>query len=155
MTYFGAGRATLTAMSLPGFARTIAVGGIAVGVACTQSPSQPNCAGVGGAPMVEYQLFFGRDIAGRPALTDQEWADFAEQVVTPQLPDGFTAFDADGQWMNPATRRIIREQTKVIIVALPATDTTTFAIATVRNAYRTRFHQQSVGMTAQPVCGAF
>lgn len=105
--------------------------------------------------MVEYQLFFGRDIAGRPALTDQEWGDFAEQVVTPHLPDGFTAFDADGQWMNPATRRIIRQRTKVIIVAMPATDAAASAIATVRDAYRTLFRQQSVGVTAHPICGAF
>ena len=155
MAYFGADRATLTAMSLLGFARTIAVGSIALGVACTQTPPQPTCARVDGTPMVEYQLFFGRDIAGRPALTDQEWGDFAEQVVTPHLPDGFTAFDADGQWMNPATRRIIRQRTKVIIVAMPATDAAASAIATVRDAYRTQFHQQSVGMTVHPVCGAF
>ena len=56
--------------------------------------------------------------------------DFAEQVVTP-LPDGFTAFDADGQWINPATRRIIRQRTKVIIVATPATDAAASAIATL------------------------
>lgn len=80
--------------------------------------------------------------------------DFAEQVVT-HLPDGFTAFDADGQWMNPATRRIIRQRTKVIIVAMPATDAAASAIATVRDAYRTLFRQQSVGVTAHPICGAF
>ncbi len=74
--------------------------------ACTRPPASPSCAGLGGTPMLEYQLFFGRGIPGRSALTDQEWADFAADVVTPQLPDGFTEFDADGQWMNPATHRI-------------------------------------------------
>jgi Protein of unknown function (DUF3574) len=127
----------------------------ALGGGCTHSPAPPACAGAGGAPMLEYQLFFGRDIHGRPALTDQEWADFAEQVVTPHLPDGFTVFDADGQWMNPATRRITREKTKVIVVALPDTEAAAPAIAAVRDAYRTRFHQHSVGMTVHPTCGAF
>ena len=105
--------------------------------------------------MLEYQLFFGRDIQGRPTLTDQEWADFAEQVVTPNLADGFTAFDAYGQWKNPATHRIAKEKTKVIVAALPDTEAAAHAIAAVRDAYRAQFRQQSVGMTVHPACGAF
>jgi hypothetical protein len=117
--------------------------------------ASPSCAGVGGTPMLEYQLYFGRGISGRADLTDREWADFAEQIITPSLPDGFTTFDADGQWMNPATRRIGRERTKVLIVALPDTPATASAVAAIKDAYRTQFHQQSVGTTVHPTCGAF
>lgn len=123
--------------------------------ACTQPPASPSCAGLGGTPMLEYQLFFGRGIPGRSALTDQEWADFAADAVTPRLPDGFTALDADGQWLNPATRRIIRERTKVLIVAVPDTPATEAAITAIKDAYRQQFHQQSVGTVVQPVCAAF
>jgi hypothetical protein len=70
--------------------------------------------------MLEYELFFGRSIPGRSALTDREWAEFATHVVTPRLPDGFTAFDAEGQWMNPTTHRIIAERTKIIVAAVRA-----------------------------------
>ena len=105
--------------------------------------------------MLEYHLFFGRDIAGRPALTDPEWADFVKRVVTPHLPDGFTAFDADGQWMNPATHHIAKERTKVIIVALPNAPEAASAIAAVSDAYRAHYRQQSVGRTVHPVCGSF
>jgi hypothetical protein len=122
---------------------------------CAPTPSPLSCARVGGAPMLEYQLFFGRSIPGRPALMDQEWADFAEQVVTPHLPAGFTAFDADGQWMNPATHRISKERTKVLIVAVPDTADSASAIAAIKDGYRARFHQQSVGTTVHPTCGAF
>ena len=105
--------------------------------------------------MLEYQLFFGRSVPGRPPLTDQEWTQFAADVVTPNLPDGFTALDADGQWQNPATRRISQERTKVIIVAVPDTPAAAAAISAVKEAYRTRFHQQSIGTTIHAVCGAF
>jgi hypothetical protein len=88
-------------------------------------------------------------------LTDQEWQDFAERVVTPRLPDGFTVFDADGQWMDPATRRIIRERTKVVMVAVPDSVATATAIAAIKDAYRSQFHQRSVGTTVQPICAAF
>jgi hypothetical protein len=110
----------------------------------------PDCSRVGGAAMLEYQLFFGR-----AAVTDQQWADFAAQVVTPNLPDGFTAFDADGQWMNPDTHQISRERTKVIIVAVPDTAVARTAIARVKDEYRRRFHQIAVGTVVHPVCGAF
>jgi len=100
--------------------------------------------------MLEYQLFFGR-----AHITDQEWVEFAARVVTPNLPDGFTAFDADGQWLNPDTRRISQERTRVIVVAVPDTPVARSAIAQIKDEYRQRFHQISVGTVVHPVCGAF
>jgi hypothetical protein len=41
------------------------------------------------------------------------------------------------------------------VVAVPDTPASTAAITAVKNAYLTRFHQQSVGTTVHPVCGAF
>ena len=130
----------------PGF-RVLVLGVLAT-AGC--SPPPLSCAHLGGAPMLEYDLFFGR-----ASVTDQEWTEFTAQVVTPHLPDGFTAFDADGQWMNPATHQISKERTKVIVVALPDTPAGDAAIAAIKDAYRTQFHQQSVGTTVHPVCGAF
>jgi hypothetical protein len=118
-------------------------------------PSPLACAGVGGAPTLEYELFFGRSIPGRSALTDREWAEFATHVVTPRLPDGFTAFDAEGQWMNPTTHRIIAERTEVVVAAVPDTAATAAAIAAIKDAYRAQFQQRSVGASVHAICGAF
>jgi hypothetical protein len=57
--------------------------------------------------------------------------------------------------MHPATRRISSERTKVLVVAVPDTAASAAAIAAIKDAYRTQFHQQSVGTTIHPVCGAF
>jgi hypothetical protein len=133
------------------FIRALAI--CALATACT--PAAPSCARLGGTPMLEYHLFFGRDIQGRPPLTDAEWAGFAARVVTPNLPDGFTAFDAAGQWQNPVTHRIVREPTKVIIVAVSDTPANAAAITAVEDAYTSQFHQQSVGTSVAPVCAAF
>jgi hypothetical protein len=135
--------------------RAIAISGIALASGCARAPSQLACTDPGLTAMLEYQLFFGRGIPARPALTEQDWAEFTAEVITPHLPDGFTAFDADGQWMNPTTRRIIAEKTKVLLVVLPGTEAAATAIAAIRDAYRIKFHQQSVGMAVHPVCGAF
>ena len=57
--------------------------------------------------MVEYQLFFGRS-----NVSDEAWAKFAAQVITPDLPSGFTELDAEGQWLNPGTSQISRERSR-------------------------------------------
>lgn len=100
--------------------------------------------------MLEYQLFFGRT-----SVPAEAWSDFVATVVTANLPDGFTVLEGEGQWMNPASRRISHERTTIIIVAVPDTAASAAAIAAAKNAYTQRFHQQSVGTVIHPVCGAF
>jgi hypothetical protein len=117
---------------------------------CSQLPGSLPCDRLGGAPMLEYQLFFGRT-----SVTDQQWADFTANVVTANLPDGFTAFDTEGQWMNPTTHRIIHERSNVILVIMPDTAASKAAVEAVKDDYLKRFHQQSVGNIILPVCGAF
>ncbi|HEY7576511.1 MAG TPA: DUF3574 domain-containing protein [Acetobacteraceae bacterium] len=108
------------------------------------------CERLGGAPMLEYELFFGRS-----NVSDQAWAEFAAQVVTPNLPAGFTELDADGQWLNPDTRLVGRERSKVLIAVLPDNPATASAIAHIKDEYRQRFAQLVVGTVVHPVCGAF
>src|SRR5262245_27163236 len=63
------------------------------------------------------ELCFGRSLKGREAPTDAGWAGFAAQTITPNFPDGFTVFDGEGQWRNPQTGQIVRERTKIVLVA--------------------------------------
>lgn len=105
--------------------------------------------------MAVAQLFFGLSVRGRGPVTAAEWRKFAASTLSRYFPDGFTAYDGSGQWMDPRTRRIIREPSKVVIVA--ANDDAQFAsnIAAVSDAYRAEFHQQSVGVVTQTACAAF
>jgi hypothetical protein len=81
--------------------------------------------------------------------------EFAAQVITRDLPAGFTELDADGQWMNQGTRQISRQRSKVVIVAVPDTPVTASAIAHIKDEYRQRFAQIVVGTVVHPVCAAF
>ena len=117
---------------------------------CSRPQTSLPCDRLGGAPMLEYQLFFGRS-----SVTDQDWANFTADVVTANLPGGFTAFDTEGQWMNPTTHRIIQERGKVILVIMPDTAASKASVEAVKDEYLKRFHQQSVGNIILPVCGAF
>jgi hypothetical protein len=105
--------------------------------------------------MLVAELFFGRDIRGRGPLSEAEWADFAAQIVTPNFPDGFTVTDGNGQWQNPATREITRQPTKIVLVAAPRSPDLAQRLSAVIDAYKTRFHQQSVGIITRDSCVAF
>ena len=105
--------------------------------------------------MLVAELFFGRNVRGRGPVTDAEWAEFAAQTVTPAFPDGFTAFDGDGQWQNPATGTIARDRAKVLLIAAKRSPDLPTRLAAVMDAYKARFQQQSVGIITRDSCGSF
>ena len=105
--------------------------------------------------MLVAELFFGRSIGGRGALSDAEWSEFAARFLTPNFPDGFTVTDGNGQWQNPATREITRQPTKIVLVAAKRTTDLGARLTAVIDAYKTRFNQQSVGVITRDSCAAF
>jgi hypothetical protein len=133
---------------------------ILVGACSIVEPAQPYaCLLPAEQRMLVAELFFGRDIPGRALLSDAEWAGFAADTVTPNFPDGFTVFDAEGQWRNPgrnpATGRIAHDPTKVLLVAAKRTPDLAARLSAVIEAYKTRFRQQSVGLVTRDSCAAF
>ena len=121
-----------------------------------QSPPQPyTCLLPGEQRMLVAELFFARNISGRGPLTEAEWAAFTAETITPNFPDGFTAFDGEGQWQNPATGRIARERTKILLVAATRGPDLAPRLSAVIDAYKSRFHQQSVAVITRDSCAAF
>ncbi len=88
-------------------------------------------------------------------MSDDEWADFAAQTVTPNFPDGFTALDGDGQWRNPDTGQIVSARTKILIVAAERTPDLARRLSVVIDSYKRRFRQQSVGIITRDLCAVF
>ena len=122
--------------------------------ACTH-PQPPRCAPGLGTPMAIFTLYLGKAIPNHDDLTDKEWRAFQDQIVTTNLPNGYTVLDGNGGWMNPITRKTIKEGTKILIVALPETPDSLAAVERIRTAYQLKFHQQLVGMTVEQACGLF
>ena len=106
--------------------------------------------------MLIAELFFGRDRGGRRAVSDAEWSDFLASVVTPRFPDGLTVFDGYGQWRNPASGLIGRSpDVKIVLIAAPRSPDLAARLAALIDAYKIRFHQQSVGIITRDSCAAF
>jgi hypothetical protein len=105
--------------------------------------------------MLVAELFFGRGIPGRGLVSDAEWQAFATDVLTPNFPDGFTAYDGGGQWRNPETRAITSDPTKILLVVVPRAPDLRRRLGAVIDAYKARFGQQSVGIITRDACAAF
>jgi hypothetical protein len=105
--------------------------------------------------MLVAELFFGRGIKGRGPLTEAEWTEFAAQTITPNFPDGFTVFDGEGQWRNPQTGQIAHDPTKILLVAAKRDPDLARRLSAVIDAYKSEFHQQSVGLITRDSCAAF
>ena len=104
--------------------------------------------------MIEVDLLFGRNIGGRLGVTDKRWTVFLASEVTPRFPDGLTVFDASGQWRDAEKKRIVREPSKIVRIITADADAQA-KIDAVVEAYKKRFHQQSVGVVTRPACVSF
>jgi hypothetical protein len=148
-------------MSMPRFPGVLMLCLTAVVVACAPVPGTGpgtmalDCPARFGPPLLIFQLYMGRSMPPFGEVTDKDWNDFVDKVVTPALPNGFTTFDANGGWMSPASGKTIRERTKVLMTALPDADASVATVKRIRNDYQVKFHQQLVGMTVSPACGSF
>lgn len=115
--------------------------------------AQPVCAPPG-EPGTEIQLFFGRAKPGG-LVSEDEWLAFLDEVVTPAFPDGLTALDAEGRWLDPQAGRTIAEPSKIVVLYVFDRAAAEPLVARIAASYRERFQQQSVLTSERPACIAF
>lgn len=130
----------------------LALAGVA---ACATSEAPMTCPLPGQRSMIVAELFFGRAIPGRAPLTEAEWREFSDQVISSAFPDGFTSYDGEGQWRDPQTGAVTHEHTKILLVAVPPSSMLPDQLRGVIDDYRRRFDQKSVGLITRTACGAF
>jgi hypothetical protein len=106
-------------------------------------------------PMQRIELMFARNVRGHPGVGDAAWARFVAREITPRFPDGLTVIDASGQWRNPSTGKVTHEPTRLVIIVTADDATAGSGVAAIIAAYKTRFHQESVGVVSSAVCAAF
>lgn len=100
------------------------------------------------------QLFFGRSSGANGEVTDADWRGFLDAEVTPRFPDGLSVSDVYGQWKSPAGD-FVREDSKALFIVLAGKPGERERLDLIRDAYKRRFHQQSVLIVEQRACVAF
>jgi len=120
-------------------------------------PSAPAFAAcpVGERPMLHVRIYFGQTEGDGKPIAASAWEDFVAATVTPRFPEGFTVYDASGQWRDLKTNAIDREPSKIIEVDRRDTQDLHVKIEEIRKTYQKHFHQQAVGLVTLPACGSF
>ena len=127
---------------------------------CTSAPapSKPvaQCPLAGQEPYAVSELFFGRAIPGREPLTDTEW-DASRHTGDHRAVPRWLHLSSmpPGNVYDQASGRLINERSKVLLVAADPDSDLRTRIGSVINAYKTQFHQASVGVITNMACGAF
>lgn len=133
----------------------VAVGSLLLaGCVTTPPPPPPPVCPAGQSYQQTAQLFFGRNIGDKPGVTDGDFRKFVDEELTPRFPDGLTVLDGGGQWRGK-DEVLIREASKVVLIVLPKGRDASGRIEAVRNAYKSRFNQESVLVITQGSCVGF
>lgn len=120
------------------------------------SKAQPaSCPLAAQKPMLQIELFFGRDIPGRPPVSDAEWGVFSTTVLSKQFPDGSTTVTGQGQWLDPQAGKTIQEPSILVLITVDPNSQFEQKVSDVVEAYKKQFNQQSVGVVTEDVCARF
>ncbi|HEX2206294.1 MAG TPA: DUF3574 domain-containing protein [Longimicrobium sp.] len=92
---------------------------------------------------VSDRLFFGRDIPGGGSVSEEAWAAFLAEVVTPRFPEGLTVLRGEGQWRG-ANGAVVREPSFVVEITHPPSARVDAALDEIAAEYRRRFRQEAV-----------
>lgn len=105
--------------------------------------------------MLIVKMYFGQNMPGGRTVQSRAWTHFLSAAVTSRFPDGFTVYDAYGQWMDPKMSKPGQERSKVVEIAAPDSLAARTAITDIARSYRESFHQQSVGIVTSTSCATF
>jgi hypothetical protein len=101
--------------------------------------------------MRRVDLYFGRNIGQTAGVSEQEFAAFVEQEVSPRFPDGLTIADVQGRWRGQ-DGKIVREPSKVITLIVEKSDGAQQKIDAIRHASVAKFKQDAVMEISARVC---
>ncbi len=105
--------------------------------------------------MTQVDLYFGRNIPGGGEVSDAQWRQFLDEVVTPRFPDGLSVLDVYGQWKSTRTGTIARERSKRLSIIVSDAAAAAANVEAIKAAYKQRFRQESVLQSEGGVCAAF
>jgi hypothetical protein len=120
-----------------------------------EQPPAPVAAPCGdiGSLQTRTTLYFGLNRKGGN-VTEAQWQSFLRSEVTPRFPQGFTVWQADGQWRR-ADGIIEHERSEVLRIVHEDTPAVRAALASLIAKYKRSYQQESVLWETGTVCAAF
>lgn len=100
--------------------------------------------------MARLELVFGLGTT----VSEHAFRAFLAKEVTPRFPDGLSLFAGYGQWRD-SRGAIDKEASRLLLIWYVPNSTSDAKIEAIRQAYKTRFHQQSVLRADGQSCVSF
>lgn len=91
---------------------------------------------------IQVDLFLGRSIPGGGEVSQAQFQDFIDDIVSPLFSD-LTVFDTDGQYLD-STNTLIEEESKMVSLIFPDTKQNEANLNAVVESYIEQFQQESV-----------
>lgn len=93
--------------------------------------------------LIKEELYFGLSKPGGKTVSEAEWQQFLNRVITPRFKDGLTVMDANGQYLNNSGK-LIKERTKLIILVYETNPSKNQMVQETISSYKKTFHQEAV-----------
>jgi hypothetical protein len=121
-----------------------AQGGVLRGIRPLMRRPIPAAALRGAVDFARTELYFG---TAKPdgVVTDEQFREFLDRIITPRFPDGLTLLKGDGQFRD-GEGEIIKEESFVLILLYPLEEfqESSRRINAIRERYKDEFDQESV-----------
>ena len=104
--------------------------------------------------MVRDVLYFGRNRPTGGVVSDTQWQDFLDAVVTPRFPAGLTVVSATGQWRGE-NGSLEREQAEILTLFHAGDEPARKAVTELIAEYKHRFQQEAVLRDRTRTCARF
>lgn len=99
------------------------------------------------------EILFGRNVGDRVGVSEAEFRSYVDEELTARFPEGLTILDAQGQYRGSSG--IVKEPSKVALIATSDTPDARSRIRAAAEAYKRRFAQESVGVIMRRSCVSF
>ncbi|WP_341733531.1 DUF3574 domain-containing protein [Microcoleus sp. EPA2] len=93
--------------------------------------------------LLKDELYFGLTKPGGEMISESEWQEFVNVVITPHFREGLTVLNADGQFLN-SSGILIREKSKIVILIYENIPEKERYIQKIIKTYKDNFQQESV-----------
>jgi hypothetical protein len=104
--------------------------------------------------LIRDTFYFGLGMPDGGTVDDAAWQRFADQVLEPAFPAGFTVVRAQGRWRG-TDERARSEPSRLVIVLHEDDAGSRAAVERVAESYRRTFRQQSVLRERSTACVAW
>ncbi|MDM9384837.1 DUF3574 domain-containing protein [Chlorogloeopsis sp. ULAP01] len=93
--------------------------------------------------LIKEELYFGLSKPNGGTISEEQWQQFLNRVITPRFQEGLTVMDGYGQYLN-SSGSLNREKTKLVILIYENNHKRNQMIEEVIASYKRAFHQESV-----------